>query len=291
VRGRLNLNISATAPGTASSAAAMGERDTSMTSASVSADVPVPATAAAAAAIQAVAGPGDVVRLTYAAEQITSTDILRELGLAGQSYIHVAATAGVKRLRIAEWVGPPHQPDPDAGDPVLKFDEVMHQLIERRSARPLLSRTGERLYLRRAIDGAFAADPRVRDLVEHDLVPWLDALADLAARGLDLSQPLPPDVASSLVSRAVGDTLRTLQQAHRSSRPNADLRTFEEAADDDQPGGRGAVRLSSDGDDLGGARRGHPVLDERHGLGRTRHEVRRAVQDLPDDNVQGEGRL
>jgi hypothetical protein len=43
------------------------------------------------------------------------------------------------------------------------------------------------------------------------------------------------------VSRAVGDTLRTLQQAHRSSRPNADLRTFEEAADDHQPGGRGAV--------------------------------------------------
>ncbi len=202
-----------------------------------------PAAEAAAAAVLAGDGPaapagGGVVRLTYAAEQVTSGEILRELGLVGQSYTYVVATGGLKRLRTKELAGPPHQRDRDGTDPVLKFDEVARDLIDRHSDRPVLSRTSERVFLQRAIQRALAADPDLARQVRHDLFPWLDALAEVAERGLDLSRPLPPALEATLVTRAVGQTLAVLQAAHRAVRPSPDLRTFEEAAHTLLDGGR-----------------------------------------------------
>jgi hypothetical protein len=167
--------------------------------------------------------PPRVRRLTYEAPSVEGAEIVHRLGLSGTSYTYITATAALKAERTREGVFASHQRDARTTDPVLRFDEVLRE----RFPSPVLSRTRERIYLLRAIKRALASDAKVENFVRRDVASWLDALAELAHRGIDLTRdPAPAEILSTIV----GETLRTLQRAHRDERPSAALRTFEEAA-------------------------------------------------------------
>lgn len=170
--------------------------------------------------------PGRVIRLTYEDSAIDTPTILRELGLLTSSYTYIVSTQALKNERIREIAAAPHQRTPESDETILRFDEVLRGLFPG----PVLGRTSERLYLQRAIKRALANDANVARQVRHDVFPWLEALAYVAERGLDLEHPLPKELDETLVTRAVGETLASLQRAHREVRPSRELRTFEEAA-------------------------------------------------------------
>src|SRR5207237_1076671 len=109
-------------------------------------------------------------------------------------------------------LAPPNQRDPESPRSVdLTFPKALRRLM----STPILTRTEERVLTTRAMS-LVASDPAEQQMLRHDRSAWTEALADLDARGYDLTDP---DTAATLTGSwanpALGGVLAKFQEARR----------------------------------------------------------------------------
>jgi hypothetical protein len=176
--------------------------------------------------------PG-VVLARYGGDPPRSLAVLDDLGIdrAPASFSVFVASQTLERVWRDLFRGREHlAPASQAGhDGTLHF--LFHKAIRHFLDRAILTRTEERITLQRAAE-AVAADADMARQLRHDVHSWRDALAEVAARGIDLATGLPPELQSSLVHPAVGRLLCVLQAKYRELQRDGNAHAFEEAAAD-----------------------------------------------------------
>lgn len=163
---------------------------------------------------------GRFEHITYDGSRPDDDALRRQIGLAGD-YLYIVATAEQERRRRA--LASDRQRCVEATEsPVLKFDQVMR----REMGVSVLTRTEDRICLRRAIERA-TQDAGVAEFVRHDVFTWLEALQRLEQEGFDLSGGISEELRDDLVSQEVGDILVKIHEAHECERERVSRRSFE----------------------------------------------------------------
>lgn len=162
---------------------------------------------------------GRVVQIRYEDLTLDDEQVMRELDLTGRPYDYLVATSAMAHER--KDLTPSHQ------DSKLKFDDVLHKKLQR----PVLKRHQQQLALRRGIEQGIA-DRQIKQQVLHDVFAWLDALAEMAERGHDLTGGIDEKLRSQFVSRNALDIIGKLQMAQRDQelRISSTARSYEYAA-------------------------------------------------------------
>jgi hypothetical protein len=125
---------------------------------------------------------------------------------------------------------PPHQRAPEPireGENPWRF--LFQHAVRLFLDRPILTRTEERITLQRVMQ-AVAEDPEMARILRQDVLAWRDALALVAAEGLDLTAGVPEPHRSRLVNARVGELLRSLQGRFRALQQERNRHAYEEAA-------------------------------------------------------------
>jgi hypothetical protein len=183
------------------------------------------------------------VRLQVYEGDPPSDEVIRAEFLQGTDYTYVVATAAQERLRMdlaparqrtshappavpgaAVAASPKARYDSRTEDVFLTFPKMVRHLM----GRPCLTRSEERVLVRRAILDVSATDAdRIRLL--HDVGPLTDALAELASRGINLAgHEAPPS--ERFASPQLLVLLRDLQAAMSAHIAGMGATTFEAAA-------------------------------------------------------------
>ncbi|MGO4478695.1 NERD domain-containing protein [Massilia sp. 2TAF26] len=178
-------------------------------------------------------GPGINI-LRYPGRPPTADELRQMLHIdEGTPYTYLVATAGLERRRRKQGFGGQHQLKKDLRAHVERPEEmqlVFHKALRHFMARPMLTRTEERVLIQRAIKALAQDDRTVADQLRRDVFAWRDVLAELEEQGVDLSvgDPHPAQWAHPEL-----ETIATsLQGIYRKLRCGADgtKLTFEEAA-------------------------------------------------------------
>lgn len=163
-----------------------------------------------------------LVFVTYAGIPPVETEIENTLRLQDyDNYTYVVSTAALARDR--EGLAPSAQFE--QGKARLVFRQVLRIPLNEN----LLSRAEERVILRRALK-SIASDSEMEQQLKQDIFAWREALADLASRGIDLTNGIPPDLQQKLVHPKVAQVLDVLQREFRKEQQQHGKITFEQAA-------------------------------------------------------------
>jgi hypothetical protein len=173
---------------------------------------------------EAGAAEGRIEHVTYDGARPDCAELRQSLEL-GSDYLYLVATAEQERLRQSSAAARQRSRDESAHvEFVLKFEQVVRQEM----GIPVLTRTEDRICLRRAITRCIAGG-QVETMVRHDVFTWLDALHRLEQEGHDLTSGIPAELAGELVSAQVGRVLVELHTALVQERAATNLPSFEEA--------------------------------------------------------------
>ncbi|GEO12625.1 hypothetical protein [Microvirga aerophila] len=176
-----------------------------------------------------------VTILRYTGTPPSAQQLCSTIGIGLEApYTYLVATAALERRRSAEALGGQHQvrknlrSDAEQTEEVqLLFSKALRHFI----SRPILSRSEERVLIRRAIREVAEHDAYAAEQLRHDVFAWRDVLAELEEAGIDLA------VSSGSTNHdwadpALRDLAVRLQASFRRQRQNAGRRreTFEGAA-------------------------------------------------------------
>ncbi|MBE9200062.1 MULTISPECIES: hypothetical protein [unclassified Nodularia (in: cyanobacteria)] len=159
---------------------------------------------------------------SYNGEPPTNTEIQSLLGNSDRNYTYIVATVAQAKQR--EELAPLHQIVD--GKAQIVFHRFLRLLINKK----LLTRAEESIALKRAAEDIAKKSPEIVLQLKNDVYSWADALAELAQRGIDLSQGIKPELENSLVNYSVGQLLQSFQNFYQSIQKQSGLQTFEEAA-------------------------------------------------------------
>lgn len=169
--------------------------------------------------------PG-VVLVRYGGNPPSDTALRQYLALETRPYTYIVATAALEKKR--ENLALAHQlvvGDDGNAAPQLVFHKALRHFIRQ----PILTRAEERVLLQRTLQ-AVAENPTLSRQLRHDVFAWRDALAELAARGTDLSAGIPSTLQDQLVNPSVGALLQQLQAGYRTLQLEEQRQSFEEVA-------------------------------------------------------------
>jgi hypothetical protein len=156
---------------------------------------------------------------TYQGRPPSLATITAELDLRPTQFHYLVATTAQQRARNSERIEPAEQGE--RGECSLVFHQAVRHWLDD-LGRPVMTRAEERILIYRSAAAAVVHLPiEERDLAEQqvrqDTALWAEALADLSARGIDLTQETPSDdareVLGELASPALAPVLRALQTA------------------------------------------------------------------------------
>jgi hypothetical protein len=165
-----------------------------------------------------------IVLHSYNGDPPTNKELLSLLGVSEQNYTYIVATVAQAKQR--EELAPLHQIV--EGKPQIVF----HRFLRLQINRKLLTRAEEKVALQRAAQAIAKDDPEVAVQLKNDVYSWGDALAELAQRGIDLSNGIPPKLYNFLVNPSVGQLLQSFQGLYRNMQQQYGRQTFEEAANE-----------------------------------------------------------
>lgn len=149
----------------------------------------------ASAALPVVAAPGDPAApgihiLRYAGRPPTASELCQKIGIATATpHTYLVATAALERQRRKEGLGGQHQLKKELRDDALEPEQMQllfHKALRHFIARPMLSRTEERVLIQRAIRVLAKDDGLVGEQLRRDVFAWRDVLAELEEEGVDL---------------------------------------------------------------------------------------------------------
>jgi hypothetical protein len=178
-------------------------------------------------------GPGINI-LRYAGRPPSAAEIRAAVGIAPEApYTYLVATAALERQRCKDGLGGQHQLKKQMSVNALYPEEMQllfHKAIRHFIARPMLTRTEERVLIQRAIRALAQGDRVVAEQLRRDVFAWRDVLAEMEEEGVDLSvggasslQWAHPDL------RGIATQLQATYRKMRRSSGRAKS-TFEESA-------------------------------------------------------------
>lgn len=181
---------------------------------------------------QAAVGPG-VTIVHYAGRPPTVDEICRTVGIdTSTPHTYLVATAALERKRRQEGLGGSHQLKKDLRDEATEPEEMQllfHKALRHFIARPMITRTEERVLIQRAIRALAEGDRVVAEQLRRDVFAWRDVLAEIEEEGVDLAvdgagmQWAHPDL--ERIAKSLQGIYRKLRHTSNSTKP-----TFEEAA-------------------------------------------------------------
>lgn len=171
------------------------------------------------------------ILVRYLGDSPKDGQIREVLGLRGENYTYIVATAAQARLRTD--LVPAHQKSPgNEGSPIKKsliFHQFLRLQLQINRVR-LMSRAEERVALTRAARLVAEGNEQAARQLRHDVFAWRDAMADVFSRGVTFPGSLPEDLAEQLVDPQVGKLLIDLGTRFQSIQKQQRMRPFEREA-------------------------------------------------------------
>lgn len=194
---------------------------------------------AVVAAMSQDAAARPITILRYAGRPPTAAEIAAAVGIDGgavgvsRPYTYLVATAALERQRSRDGLGGQHQLKKQLhanATPPEEMQLLFHKALRHFIARPMLTRTEERVLIQRAIRDLAQGDRVVADQLRRDVFAWRDVLAEMEEEGLDLAGEgggdgrwAHPDL--KRIATQLQSTYRKMRRSSGRAKP-----TFEESA-------------------------------------------------------------